>query len=45
MKLCAKSQMLKKGFVLPEPGPSETAWAGCTVTVATSAEGMTGEAE
>lgn len=37
--------MLKKGFVLPEPGPTETAQTGCTITVATSAEDMTGEAE
>ena len=45
MKLCARSQMLKKGFVLPEPGPTETTWAGCTFIVATSVEDMTGEAE
>lgn len=37
--------MLGVWFVLPEPDPTETAWDGYTITVATSAEDMTGEAE
>lgn len=51
MKLYARSQsdakdncMLGVWFVLPEPGPMETAWDECTITVTTSAEDMTGEA-